>query len=278
MRDFRVRDPSGKRIGFASRVVASRLPKPALQGVWSSLTLVATPLNAKIVGRLGSTDLTMSDKKPTAVEEMRALAASSPEAHEAVRQFLSGMPDPSDKDIEDHELHDWVKQLVYLIRRVADGKVDYSENALFWVRLYGFFDDVHRIVESTRPPCPRDLRDLLDELLDVFNVDERLYLNYRRDKESHPRLGSWRKDAKSTKRWITGRSWTGAEAHAGIIRVIHKYQAIFETGVHVMPGLDESRIAVGMAQKLIPKLEKIGIVIDREFGDWRKTRLLWAEK
>jgi hypothetical protein len=221
----------------------------------------------------------MSDQKPpSAVEKMRAFAASGPEAYEAVNQFLASTPSASDKDIEDHELHDWVKQLVYLIRRVADGKADYAETALFWVRLYGFFDDIDNLVESKTVQCSKDLKDLFDELLQVLSVDERLYLHYRRDKESHPRLDSWQKTTKSKKRWITGRAWTGEEAHAAIVRVLHKHEAIFETEVHTMPGLDEGRIAVALAKKLTPKLEKVGVVIDKDFGNWRKTKILWAER
>lgn len=173
-------------------------------------------------------------------------------------------------------MHQWVKQLVFLIRRVAEGKGDYSEIALFWVRLYGFFDDIHRLVDSKKTSCPQDLRDLLDELLQVFSVDERLYLNYRRDKESHPRLDSWDGDAKSRMRWITGRTWTGKEAHAAMARVLHEHEAIYETDIYTMPGLDESRIAIAMARKLTPKLEEVGVVIDKVFGDWRKTRMLWT--
>jgi hypothetical protein len=40
--------------------------------------------------------------------------------------------------------------------------------------------------------------------------------------------------------------------------------------------IDESRIAVAMACRLALKLEKVGVVIDKAFGNWRKTRLLWA--
>jgi hypothetical protein len=219
----------------------------------------------------------MSEKnRPTAIEELRAIAASSPEAYHAVNLKMASLPSPTEQDISDREMHEWVKQLVYLIRRVAAGKGDYSENALFWVRLYGFFDDIHRLAESKKAKCPQELRDLLDDLLQVFSVDERLYLNYRRDKESHPRLGSWETDAKSTQRWITRRAWTGQEAQAATARVLHKHSAIYETDVYTMPGLDESRIAVAMAAKLVPKLEKIGDVIDELFGGWRNTRMLWS--
>jgi hypothetical protein len=207
---------------------------------------------------------------------LRAIAASSPEANNAVNLELASMPSPTDQDISDREMHEWVKQLVYLIRQVAEGKGDYSENALFWVRLYGFFDDIHRLADSKKANCPQDLRELLDDLLHVFSVDERLYLNYRRDKESHPRLSRWDMDSRSTQRWITERAWTGQEAHAAIVRVVHKHGAIYETDVYTMPGLDESRIAVAMAGKLVPKLEKMGVVIDKVFGGWRNTRLLWS--
>jgi hypothetical protein len=219
----------------------------------------------------------MSDRdRPSHIKQLRALAVSSPEAYDAVSSQLVSLPSPSDQDIADYEMHQWVKQLVYLIRRVADGKSDYSENALFWVRLYGFFDDIHRLTDPKVATCPQELRDLLDELLRVFSVDERLYLNYRRDKESHPRLDSWDKDAKSRQRWVSGKAWTGEEAHAAIARVLHEHAAIYETDVYTMPGLDESRIAVAMASKLVPKLEKVGLAIDNVFGGWRKTRMLWV--
>jgi hypothetical protein len=109
----------------------------------------------------------------------------------------------------------------------------------------------------------------------VFSVDERLYLNYRRDKESHPRLDSWY-GHKSRPRWITGKSWTGPEAHEAIGRVLHKYGAIFDTAIDVVPGVDESRIAVACAGKLLPRLESLATVVDTEFGAWRKTRLVFA--
>lgn len=219
----------------------------------------------------------MGDKnQPSAVEQLRAIAASSPAAYHAVNQKLASMPSPTDQDIADREMHEWVKQLVYLIRRVAEGKGEYSENVLFWVRLYGFFDDIRSLVDPKKADSPQDLRDLLQEMLEVFSVDERLYLHYRRDKESHPRLRSWEIDAKSTQRWITSRAWTGQEAHEAIVRVLHKHSAIYETDAYTMPGLDESRIAVAMASKLVPKLEKIEDVIDKVFGGWRNTRLLWC--
>jgi hypothetical protein len=219
----------------------------------------------------------MNDKnRPSAIEQIRAIAASSPEAYHAVNQKLASLPSPTEQDIADREMHEWVKQLVYLIRRVAEGKGEYSENALFWVRLYGFFEDIRRLADPKKADCPQDLRDLLHDMLAVFSVDERLYLNYRRDKESHPRLSSWEIDAKSTQRWITDRAWTGREAQEAIARVLHKHSAIYETDVYTMPGLDESRIAVAMASKLVPKLERIGEVIDKIFGGWRNTRMLWC--
>ena len=209
----------------------------------------------------------MSDKnRPSHTEQLRAIAASSPEAEVAVNLKLASFPSPTEKDISDYEMHQWVKQLVCLIRQVADGKGDYSENALFHVRLCGFFDDLHRLADSKSANCPEGLQDLLAELLLVFSVDERLYLNYRRDKESHPRLDSWDIDAKAKQRWITGRTWTGPEALTAIARVLHKHSAIYETNVYTMPALDESRIAVAMASKLVTKLEKIGDIIDKVFG------------
>ena len=219
----------------------------------------------------------MSDKnRPSHIEELRAIAASSPEAYNAVNLKLASMPKPTEQDISDYEMHQWVKQLVYLIRQVAEGKGDYSENALFYVRLYGFFDDIHRLADSKRANYQEVLRNLLVDLLQAFSVDERLYLNYRRDKESHPRLDSWDIEAKSKQRWITGRAWTGREAQAAMARVLHKHSAIYETDVYTMPGLDESRIAVALAGKLVPKLEEIGDIIDKVFGGWRNTRILWS--
>ena len=119
----------------------------------------------------------LADRKLDCVERRRRMSESSMTARINSKQQM-----------------DWLLDAAHLAKLVADGNLDLAP--LFWIRLYGILHEMYEKVSHSNTFATQirgkpiqsmvDFLKAVDAVAALFSADERIYIQYRRDVESHP--------------------------------------------------------------------------------------------
>jgi len=160
----------------------------------------------------------------------------------------------------------WISQTLRAARQLSSSKgrgdaglwaVDY----IFWIRLYGVLDDVNRFLTRLYTPVlegapPRRVFEgalhAITSISSVFNDDELLYIQYRRDEACHPVAHAYELGQRSDGRLIEeiGKTLSGQPINHGTFdRAVDALMSRYER--------NEFAIACDFARRVLPHLDTL---------------------
>ncbi len=172
-------------------------------------------------------------------------------------------------DIQAEQDLAWIRSALRYAERVGNGSAIPSEISLFWIRAGGVLLDVGAHYRTSLANAAkvfgglpsdvhsiqltRTLVDAITALAQALPEDELHYLEYRRHVECHPRQSAYRarlnKDGslKRVKSNVSGTARLQHESEDALRGVLTRY------------GVDETRIAIEIARRLVEPLRKVEI-------------------
>jgi hypothetical protein len=131
----------------------------------------------RVVPTADATPRQLADPKLDCAERRRRMSESSVNARVNSKQQTN-----------------WLADAARVAKLVAGGNLDLAP--IFWIRLYGILHEMYERVSHNNAfaiqirgkaiPSMVDFVKAVDALAAVFSDDERIYIQYRRDVESHP--------------------------------------------------------------------------------------------